>query len=109
MANFPSIEINNMQESTQKAVIKSEYNGGYEIQRPRYTRTRKQFTLGFNKLTETEKLTLESFMMDNQGLAFNFTHPTTSTVYSVRNTSDKVDFTFVHPFYYSATIAIKEV
>ena len=75
--------------------LRSEMDGGYEITRARHSRTpRRNFTTGFTDLTDADRLALESFFRNTTkggSVAFNYTHPISSEVISVRFTKP---FTF---------------
>jgi len=61
--------------------------GGYTITRPKHSRNpRRTFTTGFTELTDAQKGELEAFYQTMKGgsIAFEWTHPTTGVIYSVR-------------------------
>lgn len=61
--------------------------GGYTITRPKHSRNpRRTFTTGFTELTSAQKTELETFYQTVKGgsVAFDWTDPTTDTIYSVR-------------------------
>lgn len=81
--NGQPIYIRNMKEGTVKNTIKSDYDGGYQQQRPKYTRAYKTFELSYNILTDSEISTLESFFTEYQGKSFLFIHPVKNTEHTV--------------------------
>lgn len=110
MAFFPSgLTITSFKEKTSRPVLKSQYDGGYTVRRPKYTRQVKTFSLGFSALTIAQASELETFIMDNQGMSFTFTHPTTLVTYEVTNTTDEIEFSFIPPKYRSTSIVLEEV
>ena len=110
MAIYPSdLVVTSFKETTSRPVTKSQYDGGYTVRRPKYTRQIKTFSLGYSALTVAEASELETFIMDNQGLSFTFFHPITNTIYEVINTTDEIEINFVTPQYRSTSIVLQEV
>lgn len=109
MAIYPILKANSFKESTSKPVLKSQYDGGYEIKRLKHTRQIKTFSLGYKALTVEEATSLENFIMSNQGVSFIFVHPITNQNHEVTYSGDSVDINFVTPLYRSASIVLKEV
>ena len=109
MANFPNIRPNDIEEKVIKPIVKSSFNSGYEQTRPRYTRKTKEFTLDFVALTFSNADLLETFIMDNQGLNFNFVHPISGVNYIVRHNNDDITFKYPSPTRKSTKIVLKEV
>lgn len=61
--------------------------GGYVYTRPRFTRRpRRTFVTGFTNISEADRALLEQFWNDTRGgsLAFDWTHPISGEVISVR-------------------------
>lgn len=67
-----------------KAQIKTPFESGKAQSRPKHTSMRWKFTIGWQALTQTQYATLYGFYDDYIGATFNWTHPVTSTVYTVR-------------------------
>lgn len=110
MANYPTIEINELRVTTRKPAIKSDFSGGYQQQRPKHTRSYKNFNLGYTNLTSTQATEIDDFFIANQGTIFTFTHPTTSVVYNVMFDQDEVDFKYIiGGLYQQTTVKLREV
>lgn len=109
MNSFPDIKINSIDNKIIKPVYTSSYDGGYEQQRLKNTRTIRKFTLGFTSLTNSEAQTLETFFEQNQALEFSFTHPITNNIHTVRFDGNSISFTQNTPLYQSVSFDIKEV
>lgn len=92
MADFPTLSIgfdasSFSQDRENPVVSGGEMEGGYVITRPRHTRRpRYTFRFKFTDISEADRIELDQFWDDHKGgsLAFNWTHPTTETVYNVR-------------------------
>lgn len=116
MADYPTLTVNcsfPLDEEIEDATVRSSSEAGYVHTRPRYTRSRKTFKVVYRCLSNTDKTTLESFVNTTarQGsTAFNWTHPLTNSVYSVRfaeNGSPK--YSLVAPLLWDVEFIIKEV
>lgn len=69
--------------------MRVDIEGGYEITRPRHTRTpRRTYESGFTNLTNAQKVTLETFWDTVAGgsVIFEWTHPITTNEIQVRFT-----------------------
>lgn len=89
MANYPTLSTAPsypIVEQRSDPTIKSEFDSGYMQTRPRYTRKKMVFNVNYDDIPNSDKGTLETFVDTVRGGAdyFNWTHPLTSTVYSVR-------------------------
>ena len=73
-------------EQKEDSVIKSDIEGGYQNTRQRFTRIRRNFEIKYTNLSTSEKGTLDAFIDTVKGGAdsFTWTHPMTSTSYTVR-------------------------
>jgi hypothetical protein len=111
MNTFPNlnIEATSFKEESIKPVLKSSYDGGYEIQRLKYSRTIRKFTFTLKALSATEADTVSAFFEANQGVEFIFVHPVTSVNYTVRFDMDSLKFDYISPLYKSTNIILKEV
>ena len=90
MFSYPELTIRpsvKLEEEFEDVLIKSEFEAGYELVRPRYTRSRRTFTFSYEYLPNTDKSTLESFYFDTLVFGtytFTWTHPKTSVKFGVR-------------------------
>lgn len=78
MNYFPDVSPphqNHYEESVYKPVLRSEMESNYIITRPRATRSRRHFTLGWEALTENEYNAIKEFYDNNTGNYFYWTHP----------------------------------
>ena len=56
--------------------LRAEFQAGYEVRRPRYSRPKRKFKLTYKGLTTSEKNTLESFFNSvGTGTLFQWTYP----------------------------------
>jgi hypothetical protein len=70
-------------------VLRNETTGGYEITRPRTTRSRLSWGVNFNGLTDSDISTLKTFevtTLKNGSDSFTWQHPVSGTNYTVRLT-----------------------
>lgn len=81
--NGQPIYIKSLKVATNKKVVKSDYDSGYQQQRPKFTRAYKTFELTYDILTDPEVQALNTFFEDYQGLSFIFTNPITYTEHTV--------------------------
>lgn len=90
MANtFPTltaIQAVPMTEELEDATIRPPFEAGYEHTRPRFTRSRKTWSVKYEYMTNTDKTTLDAFVTTvRQGAdSFSWTNPQDSTTYTVR-------------------------
>jgi len=61
--------------TTKKGALRSESEGGYTMSRPRFTKSKKSFTLNYSAIKNEDYAILEEFFVTNQGSNFTFTHP----------------------------------
>ena len=92
MANFPTLSRSpsfplapdgEIEDST----LRSQFEAGYELTRPRFTRARRSWGVRYPVVSSADKALLVAFEQTTvRGGAdsFSWTHPITSTVYSVR-------------------------
>lgn len=73
-------------EQKEDSVIKSDFEGGYQNTRQRFTRIRRNFQVQYTNLSTSEKATLDTFIDTVKGGAdsFTWTHPMTGTSHTVR-------------------------
>ena len=60
---------------TKKGALRSESEAGYTMSRPRFTKSKKSFTLNYTAIKNEDYATLEAFFEANQGSNFSFSHP----------------------------------
>lgn len=101
MEPYPTLSQNPqypLDEDREDSTIKSDFEGGYQHTRPRYTRIRRKFNIRYKNLSDTDKIILETFVNTVSGGAdrFLWTHPKTGTPYTVR--FDK-PLKFTYPYY----------
>lgn len=75
-----------LDEEREDAVIRSNFEGGYELSRVKFTKIRYTWTVSYSLLPDTDKATLEAFVTSVQGGAdsFTWTNPVDSVVHTVR-------------------------
>lgn len=115
MPTFPTLSCKpayplNPDGTKEDATVKSPYEGGYEQTRPRFTRVRRRWGLKYPKMSAADKQTLESFEGTVHGGAdsFTWTHPVTSTSYTVRF-EGTINYSNVHYNKYDVEFVLKEV
>lgn len=113
MLEFPTLSINPsypLKEEIEDSVIRSDFEGGYEQTRPRFTRQRKTFTVVYKLLPDADKQTLENFYQQLRGGAdaFTWTHPVYGTTHTVRFTKP-IKFEYVFYNHWNAEIELREV
>ena len=91
MSNFPTLTRKpqeGFEEEYEDSVLRSDFEGGYEITRQKYTRMRKSFkNLKWVGLNATDKTAMDTFVtttVKGGADSFNWTHPVTNTVHVVR-------------------------
>jgi hypothetical protein len=114
MAIFPTLSrVLNVKysDADDKPILNMQFDGNYEQTRPRATRSRRIFNIGYVGLTDSDKTTLTNFLLDNTGLSFNFTNPSDSTLYVVRLNQDlsEIEWKFIPPSYWQVNLTLKEV
>jgi hypothetical protein len=93
--------------------LKSEVDDGYVLTRRKYTRAISKFTLKWTHLSGTHYALLDAHFQSAGGAAatWTFTHPQTSTEYTVRYKNDNLKFDLSVPGesgWYSGTIVLEE-
>jgi hypothetical protein len=97
------------------STIRSESEAGYVITRPRYTRTRKRWSLKWAMMSASDYTSLETFFNETTiGGANSFTwdHPITGTIYTVRFAEDELSFNLSTPGvsgFYEGSVTLLEV
>lgn len=110
MATFPITQKpSSFSETPTKSQIRSEFENGTVISRPRYSRGRSMFTLGWSFLHEASYQELVDFFYTNQGYTFSYEHPITGDMLTVRFSDDNVgEWKWAKPGYRSGSINIEE-
>ncbi len=113
MADFPTLTVScsfPINEDREDSTIRSGYEAGYEHTRPRFTRTRRKFTIKYQNILADDKEDLEDFVDTVREGAdiFTWTHPLTSITYNVR--FDPIPrFELVGPNLWNCEFGLKEV
>lgn len=113
MDSFPTLSQNPsypIDEDREDSTIRSDFEGGYQHTRPRYTRIRWIFDIRYKELPDADKILLENFINTVMGGAnsFSWTHPITLISYTVR--FDKPPkFESMHHSYWETEFQLKEV
>jgi len=91
MADFPSIaNPSEFVQTYRKGQIKGRFEDGTVFSRAKETRARFKFTLSWKSLSGTDYIALITFFNSNIGTTFTYTHPLTSTEYTVRFAQDEL-------------------
>lgn len=111
---FPSIATPDtiMPDTTRGATIRSKSEAGYVQTRARYTRMTRRFELQWGHLSAADFATLQTYFEDTAvagAQSFNWTHPTTSTVYVCRFADDELLFELQPVGDYQGVVALEEV
>ena len=109
----PSGESGDFKEKYLRKTRRSDFDAGYEQTRPMWTKTRREFHIEWRALTATQVSTLITFFegsdVEYGGYAFDWTHPVSSTTYSVRLVDDEVDVDYVANDKYRVKIRLRQV
>jgi phage-related protein len=84
---WPTVQLPlNLDETTEDPVIRTEFESGIAQTRPRYTRMRGTWALGWANMRGDDYRTLRTFYKQMKGgaLSFNWTHPRDDDTYEVR-------------------------
>jgi len=93
MADFPTSPVPSRQFFSQKPIkaqIKTPFESGAGQSRPKHTKMRWTFTIGWDIITQAQYVTLYEFFRDNVGSSFNWTHPISAVVHVVRFADDEL-------------------
>jgi hypothetical protein len=113
MADFPTLSINPsypIGETREDSAIVTEFDAGYDQSRAKYSRVRYIFTINYKLIPSADKTLLTTFITTVNGRAdaFNWTHPQSSTVYSVK--FNKIpEFQYVAYNYYDCNFTVKTI
>lgn len=98
---FPTLTRNPtypLSEETEDMVIRDSSEAGYEATRPRFTKRRRIWTLNYERMSDTDLSSLESFFAGDAAYGsgiFSWTNPVNSTAYNVRMTPPKKETVFI--------------
>lgn len=109
MAVLPTFPITSISRRTLKPALKKSYDGGYEQQRLKYTKSIKEFKITYGVLDLIQAQELEDFFNANQGASFDFTDETFQTTHTVRFEQDDITLTQIQPKYYTTSITVREI
>ena len=95
MADYPSFpDIARPQyplkEQTYLPKIRTEFENGVVQTRPRFTRSKKRFSLTWERLPVEDRQTLESFFVNTESDVFIWTHPISGTEYQCIFSDDEL-------------------
>lgn len=68
--------------------VRTPFENGAVQSRSQWSRARRRFTLRWDAMSPADYLLLDAFFLANQGLTFTWTHPVSSTAYTVRFQED---------------------
>lgn len=113
MTAWPNIQkpSYDLSEKPEDAVIRTQFEAGYEITRPRFTRNRATFGLSWNSMRAADKATLATFYTTttvNGSLSFTWTHPDDGTTHTVRFT-EPPQYTLIAVGLYRVSVTLREV
>lgn len=91
-----------------KAQIKSRFESGKQISRPKHTRGRYQWSLEWTALHEDDWALLKLAFNSDIGTSFEWTHPRSQITYTVRYAEDTLEGAFIYPCFYAVTIELEE-
>lgn len=94
---------------TYKPQIRTEFEGGYVQSRARATRSIRRWTLVWNAMTEADFATLEAAFIADIGTTFSWTEPVTSTNYTVRYSTDSLQWSHVNKGVRSVQIGLETI
>lgn len=117
MASFPTLSLNPeypLKEDREDAVIRTPMEGGYQVTRRRFTRTRRKFTLTYKNLVAADVVLLRTFYDTTTAggsVSFDWTNPADSVTYVCRFSaplSFSLDL-YGDEYRYSTEIILEEV
>lgn len=94
------------------SVISGSSQGGYEVTRPRYTRQRREWGVSFRNLSLADIEDFRDFWsgdIANGSGAFDWTHPVTDEVVSVRLVNGQYEAAQVSPTLFDLSFKLREV
>lgn len=113
MTAWPSIQkpSYDLSEKPEDTVIRSEFDAGYEITRPRFTRNRATFGLSWNAMKAADKTALDVFYKTttvNGSLYFTWTHPDDGASHTVRFTGPP-EYSLIAVGLWRVSVTLREV
>lgn len=112
MATFPTLSKNpstDYDENFYKPSVRTEFDGNYTQERPKYTRATNTFNLKYKFITEADKATLKTFFADNKGGEFDWVNPLDTVTYTVRFKQDRLNFKLNPPVQFTVSLILEEV
>ena len=109
---FPTLSRNPIQidEQSEFATISTSFEAGYQQTRERHSRSRKTFTVRYKVDGADKDLIFDHFSSVRGSVAFDWTHPDTGAVHTVRYAeSPKLPISGTWPDFYEITIKIVEI
>lgn len=89
--------------------VRTEFEAGYVMSRPRCTRSRGKWTCTWKLMLEAEYQNLLLHFQANQGDSWTWTHPVTAATYTVRYSGDDLSGSVPQPGYRSVSVELEEV
>lgn len=113
MPNFPTLSRNPsfpLEEIVEENTIRSNFEAGYELTRPRFTRMRKTFSVKYELLTNTDKQLIDNFYVQMKGGSgsFTWTNPITAVNHTVRF-AEPPKFEYTMDGYWNVEIKLREL
>ena len=90
-------------------LVKSESDGAYTKVRRKVTRVKNKFTLSYQKITYDEFDILKAYFYANQGLSFDFIHPSNAETFTCVFAQEEIQKTYIDSVLVSTTIVLEEV
>jgi len=98
-----------LEEEIIKPQIKTEFEAGYAQSRPRATVAKRRFRLVWKAMPDADFTSLASAFASDQGSAFTWTHPSTSSSYTVRYAEDGLRSTLQTTGLRSVSVTLEQV
>lgn len=110
---WPTISTNyaGIEQVSQRNTIRTPFEAGYVQTRARWTAAKKEFTLSWDTLSDTNHTTLQTFFettVKGGAESFIWTHPS-GTTYTCRFVDDEMKFTSTHRLYWKGSVKIMQV
>lgn len=96
-------------EKNVKKIKRQTSSAGYTMSSSAATLTKKQFSLSWSLLDNTEKGLMETFFDTTGGASFTWTNPTDDVEYTVLFGQDDLTFKHLRPSYWQSSIIFLEV
>ena len=96
--------------SIEDAVLRSDTDSGHVITRPKFTKSRRSFTINYEDAPLSDMTTLEDFYFDDCGngsAVFNWTRPDTGQVFVVGFKEPMKSSNVAHGFY-NITVVLEQ-